>query len=1007
MSFPAGETTFVIGRSGSGKSTLGQLLVKFYQPASGNVWLDNTLLHELDVHWLRQKITLVEQHSVLFNESIRSNIALGKIGQAASQLDILDAISFATLQQVVQDLPQGLDTELGLLGNNLSGGQRQRMALARARLRDTPILILDESTSALDYITRSSILEAIRSWRRGKTTIIITHDITQILPEDLVYIMDKAEVVQHGTREMLESDGSSMFQTFLDRSDQDEPDESDSEDTEEIMMLYADAWAVTTPSSRPTSGIFGQAIFRPLISPDTPELFSVSRIDSRNDRLEIPVEVSSVPSGYLRGRPLSEVRETSRPLSVASYRSTNLVRRTSHLRPISIHSVRYVNRPEAETDLNTISPQETYKEKRSFFKRRKAETIQTTAPYETLSITAVLRTVWPLVDWPTRLTLILGLLCCLIHSAATPVFGYLLAQMMSTFYIPKDQKRLAQTYALLILGVSITDGLATYGYNFFFELSAQRWANVLKSESLKRMLFQPREFFDREENSVSKLAECLDQFAEEARNLPGRFFCILIIMFFTVTIAIIWALAICWKLSLVAVACLVGMFGITRIYHAVSTRWEKFSNDANEGVSQVLHETFVNIRTVRCLALEDVFRKKYGDATTNALNVGIKRAIYSGSIFGLNYASAAFVTALLFWWGAYLISKDEVSTTDVITTFNVLMLSVAHANHVGVYIPQINVSKDAASRLMRLAKLPQDSHELSGTEQLFKAGDVVLKNVNFTYPTRKDHQILHNVTFNMPKGSCTALVGTSGSGKSTIAALLTKLYQTETAISRSSPEISISNYDIKGLHTSTLRTRLAIVSQTPVLFPGTIAENITYGLDPSSSLTRDDNIRAAAFAAGCDDFIESLPQGYQTLVGDGGTGLSGGQAQRIAIARALIRSPDILILDEATSALDVESAGIVRDTIQRLVRESKGLDTLFLSPTRSGKPQGARSRLSQVLNGKSITVIIITHAREMMSIADWIVMLDKGKVVEQGGFEELRRRRGAFARLLSGEAGDA
>jgi ATP-binding cassette subfamily B (MDR/TAP) protein 1 len=152
--FPAGETTFVIGKSGSGKSTLGQLLARFYQPTSGQILLDSLSLHEIDVKWLRDNVMLVEQHSVLFNETIQQNITLGKLGSTVSLEDVENAIKFAMLDTIVRDLPDGLNTELGMKGDSLSGGQKQRMALARAKIRDTPVLILDESTSALDYITR-------------------------------------------------------------------------------------------------------------------------------------------------------------------------------------------------------------------------------------------------------------------------------------------------------------------------------------------------------------------------------------------------------------------------------------------------------------------------------------------------------------------------------------------------------------------------------------------------------------------------------------------------------------------------------------------------------------------------------------------------------------------------------------------------------------------------------------------------------------------------------------
>ncbi|KAI8937803.1 hypothetical protein NX059_005500 [Plenodomus lindquistii] len=1084
--FPAGETTFVIGKSGSGKSTLGQLLARFYRPCSGDIFLDGLKLDALDIHWLRENVTLVEQHSVLFNDSIRANIAMSKLGGSVTLQEIQEAIKFAMLDPVVQALPEGLNTHLGAKGGAMSGGQKQRMALARAKVHDAPVLILDESTSALDYVTRASILQAIREWRKGKTTIVITHDITQIQSNDFLYLMDSAQVIQEGYRKDLES-RPGAFQSFLETHDEPDEDEeveggngTEDEDYEdEIMGLYTDSWTLEPPlpKRRPMSAVlFGESLLQPFFGMNRDSHIEnattglekrVTYIDPTqnnhssthdatvpfpNSLSPPPSMPASAPGGFLSRR------RDSRPSSVAS-QDPYAMRRASLTRPltatsdiISRRSSVITSRPASHygayprplTIYNTQSvhigtPPERRLSRnprkllRSHLARRKATSDDPTISAPSLSIMELFKSVWPTLTWPSRIRLFCAFICALIHAACVPIFSWVFAQLLATFYEPGNTTSVALKWALVILAIAIVDGLSNYLLFFLSDTVAQSWALALKTEAMKRILLQPREFFDKEENSISRIAETLDHYAEEARNLPGRFACIIAVILVMVAISIIWSLVTSWKLALVALATAPIMFSLTQGYNAVSSRWERFASDADERVGAVLHETFVNIRTVRCLVLEPHFRKKYRDATKDAINVGIKRAIYSGSIFGLNFAGVIFVAILLFWYGGLLISRNEYAVKHIMETFLVLMLSVNHVNFMAHYMSQINMSRDAGSRLLRLARLPTTSHELTGTTKISSVGDISFRSITFTYPTRPDVQVLRNVSFNIPRGSCTAIVGSSGSGKSTIAALLLKLYQPDShnlsplarAFEPHTPSLLVSNKNINTINTTSLRSHMAIVSQSPVLFPGTIASNISYGLSPSSALSSMQSIRSAAEAAGIAEFIESLPQGYNTLVGDGGTSLSGGQAQRLAIARALVRRPDVLVLDEATSALDRASAGVIRDTILRLVRGQGGDYGAGMEKEIGGRERsggywddkaweggfagggGAVGEREEGGGNRKMTVIIITHAREMMAIAEHIVMLDEGRVVEEGSYKELKRKKGgAFGRLLRGEVGE-
>ncbi|KAF3004084.1 hypothetical protein E8E13_003217 [Curvularia kusanoi] len=1071
--FPAGETTFVVGKSGSGKSTLGQLLVRFYQPSSGQVLLDHVALNELDVQWLRRNVTLVEQRSVLFRDSVHNNITLGDQSGTITMDDVRNAVSFAMLDSVVESLPAGLETHLETEDGSLSGGQRQRMALARARVRDTPVLILDESTSALDYITRTKVLDAIREWRTGKTTIVITHDISQIQPEDFLYLLDKAQVVQEGYRKDLE-ENPGVFRTFLETHEEEEHHmqieysseaEIDSGQTDELTSHHRDSWIATTPKRPLSAVLFGQSVLSSFSVEST--LNRSYTVTSRTDNRFSTV--SDEESGFQRqneyfpqaGHTIPKPPPEALPPASDPFQANELdTARTSRtlfndrisrnymlkdnkygtrsaspesLRPLSTHP-EYPKRLSIAITRAACTPQpEKYSRRKELRSRLSRDQIadELKLPVEALPIKHILKTIWPALDWRSRFALFAAVLATVLHAVATPVFAWVFSQLLATFYKLEDTKAEAIRYAMIILGIAVIEGLAEYSMFYMFECVAQSWALALKTEAMRRILAQPREFFDKPENTMAHLAETLDHFAEEARNLPGRFAGIFLSMFLVLVISVIWSLTISWKITLVALASVPVLFAVTQAYNMIGSHWEQLTNEAGDGVGQILHETFVNIRTVRCLTLETHFRTKYLETTAKALKIGVKRAVYSGSIFGLLHTCPMFVTIALFWFGAWLIAHKEHSVLNVTETFLILMLSINDISRMTQYMTQVNISRQAATRLLRLARLPEISHEDHGTIKIDSATDISFTNVFFNYPN-SDRQVLHGISFSIPRGSCTAIVGPSGSGKSTVASLLLKLYPTNqnirTFFASEGKDLTISGQNMRTLHTASLRSRMAVVSQTPVLFPGTIAQNIAYALSPSSPESGMESLRAAADAAGVSEFIDSLPEGYHTLVGDGGTVLSGGQAQRIAIARALVRSPDILILDEATSALDAIAASIIRDTVLRLVSAAPEHDdtmSLPLSPrSRTGgiwgdkgwdpnedvvatpgwiRARGMGAKGKEVK--KQMTVIIITHAREMMSIAEHIIMLDKGKVVEEGGFAELKRKRGgAFAKLLRGEA---
>lgn len=241
-------------------------------------------------------------------------------------------------------------------------------------------------------------------------------------------------------------------------------------------------------------------------------------------------------------------------------------------------------------------------------------------------------------------------------------------------------------------------------------------------------------------------------------------------------------------------------------------------------------------------------------------------------------------------------------------------------------------------------------------------GDIKLENINFSYPTRVDQEIFKNLDLIIPGGKTLAVVGPSGSGKSTIASLLLRFYDPN------SGSVSIGGVDVRSMPQTWLRSNIGTVPQEPVLFSMSIKDNIAYGAADPESVTLDE-IYAAADEANAFSFIEQFPEKFNTIVGERGVNLSGGQKQRIALARAIVKNPQILLLDEATSALDAASEYLVQEALERIMEKR--------------------------------TVIIIAHRLSTIKNADMIAVLDKGRIAELGSYNDLmQNEKGLFKELV-------
>ncbi|KAF4966486.1 hypothetical protein FSARC_5827 [Fusarium sarcochroum] len=982
--FPSGEMTFIVGRSGSGKSTLGNLIVGFYEPLSGQVQVDNQPLRILDRQWVRENITLIQQSSILFNESFFKNVAFGHCDpDEATREEVMGACDAALLQSTLAALPGGIDTNVGADGYNLSGGQKQRLALARARLRDPPVLILDEITSGLDQVSRVLIMDAIREWRRGKTTIIITHDVAQIEADDFVYVMDNASLVQEGFRKNLDKQPGSAFATLVSTSSADTPDTPIEITINSPTSPISPVFPPPTRASRLSQLFVGELeSFSPTptstsrrmtLGTNTAAAFRIRTAQIWDSEIS-PEPEPERPKSFAASLPMTDFGYEKHSSMLRSHSSMDGMETSCTLDPFDEPAFLFggAERPKSISRLRLARDDEKLKSDKTEDKSKETKDLPPPMP-----LAAILKTVWPALGRGHRFLLIFGVLTCLVGAGSIPAFSYCFAQLLGAMWSQGDKLAEGKKWAILLIIIAVVDGVCTGGGRYLLEMVGQAWVNTIRVQALKRIFRQPRSWFDRSRNSPGRINECLDRNAEEMRNIVGRFVPIVITVTVMIITAMIWALATSWKLTLVTLAPLPVVMGAVKGYTIVSGKWEARCNQGAEDASATLTEIFLNIRVIRALTLEGYMSAKYLKAVAHTLGLGKKRAGHASRLFGLYQSVNYPLTALVFYYGTVLLASEKtITATAVVEVVNLLLFSTGTATSILSTIPQVTMAQATAAQMLGYANMPlTPSNETRGNEKPKTPLPVRLSNLGFSYRSDSGRPVLRGVSLEVNAGDCLAIVGRSGCGKSTIISLMLCLYAPSKAavLSTASPLsfAGISHADVDIEH---LRSMMAYVPQTPFLFPATIAENITYGLSELSPLRRINNVMASAQAAGLHEFIASLPEGYNTRVGDGGQALSGGQAQRLSIARALARKPRLLVLDEPTSALDAESAEMIRQTMQKIANKSR----------------------------REMAIVVVTHSKEMMAIADRIVVMEDGVKVEEGTYHELLHARGAFAQLIGG-----
>ncbi|KAH8834920.1 P-loop containing nucleoside triphosphate hydrolase protein [Flagelloscypha sp. PMI_526] len=796
------KPTFIVGASGSGKSTVAQLLLAMYTPKAGEVTADKHIVQYLAPHFLRKHIACVSQSGVIFELSVHDNVALGVAGTGRSlhsvtRQEVQDVCTAALLHEFVRELPDGYDTKLGNNGTTWSGGQAQRLEIARALLRDPDVLILDEATSALDITSRLLVFEAIRQRRAKKTTVVITHDLSQIKSDDFVYFLKNGTVAEKGYRDELEQ----------------------------------------------SSGDFRQL---PVLASHHPR--SIISMENLSSHLS---------SGF--GKHSSVLASQPRPFTLSNWIPDSY---QSPHSPTAARTFKHVS----------TAPSLGFDPEKDFLARRGAyavhsrksifwsssENIQPSEPAEIeqnhpLPYQGLIGLVpQKLPSFVQQDLFFLALILSVLGGVMTPVFSFLLSQVM--------------------VQVSTGDGCFIGCRLFLTETIGVRWVTRVQKLAFDLILKQDCSWFDEPGHSSQEMVQTLVKDASDARDLwalVGR-----IITPVAMFIAgLIWALTVGWQLTLAGFAVIPLFVGVLAFQGRLGARREIQHKEAKEVVASSFYVTVSNIRAA--------VRNNFENAASHAYRAGVRSGSFDGVAYGFTNGLIYLAEALLFYVGALLLARRTYTYPQMIQTLNLVIFSVTVGSQLLGLAGHLMKSIAASRSLMDLILLSAEGFEAQGSICPSNMTSLGFHDVSFRYPQREEDFVFKGLQLHVPTGEHVAVVGSSGCGKSTVAALLQRLYYPEQGL------VSVGGQDISMLDVEHLRRAVTVVSQLQHNFDGTVREHIAFN---APNLTNSD--------------VENGPQ------------LSAGQVQRLSIARALARATDVLILDECTSALDPSTEDAVCKSIQ-------------------------------------------------------------------------------------------
>ncbi|KAK6937211.1 ABC transporter type 1, transmembrane domain [Dillenia turbinata] len=543
-----------------------------------------------------------------------------------------------------------------------------------------------------------------------------------------------------------------------------------------------------------------------------------------------------------------------------------------------------------------------------------------------------------------------------------PLMTILFGQLINSFGQSQNHNVVHEVSKVCVKFVYLAVGAAVAAFLQVacWMVTGERQAARIRNLYLKTILRQDIAFFDKETNTgevVGRMSGDTVLIQDAMGEKVGKFIQLVSTFFGGFVIAFIKG----WLLTLVMLSSIPLLVLAGAVMSIIISRMATRGQTAYAKAATVVEQTIGSIRTVASFTGEKQATTSYNNSIVNAYKSGVQEGLAAGSGLGVVMLIIFGSYALAIWFGAKMIIEKGYSGGDVLNVIVAVLTGSLSLGQASPCMSAFAAGQAAAYKMFEtIHRKPEiDAYDTSGKILDDIRGDIELRDVSFSYPARPTEQIFRGFSLLIPSGTTAALVGQSGSGKSTVISLIERFYDPQAG------EVLIDGINLKELKLKWIREKIGLVSQEPVLFTASIRDNIAYGKDGATL----EEIKAASELANAAKFIDKLPQGLDTLVGEHGTQLSGGQKQRVAIARAILKDPRILLLDEATSALDAESERIVQEALDRIMVNR--------------------------------TTVIVAHRLSTVRNADMIAVIHQGKMVEQGSHSELLQDPdGAYSQLI-------